>query len=547
MLNISLSHIPGTVDACPLDGRMHLRFRARKGLLRGAKLIYQCNKNLWHIQRHTASMRCAYSDSELDYFYGSVPLTDRRFAYIFALDCADGKTRYLCEEGLTEHYDHDLGYFNFFQYCSQFSCDMMQIPRWVPKAVCYQIFPERFARGSVSKDEGYITQPWGELPTPKSYFGGDLWGIAEHLEHLEKLGCNVLYLTPVFCSPTNHKYEITDYSHVDPAFGGDEALLYLTEQAHQRGIRVMLDGVFNHCSWQHPFFLDAQKRGEDSPYYCWFLWNEDGSYETFGSVKTMPKLNTAEKAVIDYFCTVAREWMARCGIDGWRLDVSDEISHRFLRAFREAVLEQRPDAIVIGEDWHRATRYLNGDEYDGIMNYGLTKALLDLLAFGTLDASGFRDRLLRLYHSYSLAATEKMLNLLGSHDTHRFLTRVGGEKGKLRTAAAILFFYPGIPCIYYGDEIGLSGGYDPDCRRCFDWQEENWDRETYELFCRLSRYKKQPALSSGRFTLEENGGIQTLGRIAPGQSLYLRVNGTDRPLGGLEPYGFEIIETKEEV
>lgn len=546
MLNFSLSHIPGTVDACPLEGQMHLRFRVRKGLLRSAALIYQCNKNRWHIERFTAPMVCAFSDSELDYFYGAVPLTDRRFAYIFELHCADGKTRFLCEEGLTECFDHDLGYFNFFQYCSQFACDRMTVPEWVRSAVCYQIFPERFAVGKSKKDTSYITDPWGALPTPKSYFGGDLRGITEHLEHLERLGCNVLYLTPVFCSPTNHKYETTDYCHVDPAFGGDEALLALTEKAHSMGIRVMLDGVFNHCSVDHPFFQDAQKRGKDSPYYNWFLWLEDGSYETFGSVKTMPKLNTGERAVIDYFCGIARDWMERCGIDGWRLDVSDEISHKFLRAFREAVLEQRSDAIIIGEDWHRATHYLNGDQYDGIMNYGLTKALLDLLAFGTLDAAGFRDRLVRLYHCYSLAANEKMLNLLGSHDTHRFLTRVSGEKQKLRTALALMFFYPGIPCVYYGDEIGLSGGYDPDCRRCFDWNEENWDQETFRLIARLSRYKKEPALSVGQFSITEREGIVTLCRSAAAQQLTLRVNGTDRPKEGLAPYGFELIEKQED-
>ena len=184
----------------------------------------------------------------------------------------------------------------------------------------------------------------------------------------------------------------------------------------------MLDGVFNHCSCRHPFFLDAQKKGKKSPYYDWFFWKEDGSYLTFGGVKAMPKLNTGNPEVIRYFSDVAVMWMHDYGADSWRLDVSDEISHKFLRAFRDAVMAQNPEAIIIGEDWHRAVRYLNGDEYDGIMNYGVTKACLDLLAFHTIDSRLFRDRIVRLYHTYSIAANQKMLNLLDSHDTDRFLT-----------------------------------------------------------------------------------------------------------------------------
>lgn len=542
MRQSSISHIPGTVDACPLDGRMHLRFRVERGLITSAKLLYNCDKNKWHEFRREAEMKITSIDSELEYHSVAVPLTDTRFAYIFELHCSDGETRYLSEEGVTDGYDHTMGYFSFFQYTSQFACDTMTVPQWVKTAVCYQIFPERFAVGSSEKDTGYVDTQWGALPTPKSYYGGDLVGIRERLDYLEDLGVDVLYMTPVFCSPTNHKYEITDYEHVDPAFGGNEALKALVDDAHERGIRVLLDGVFNHCSCRHPFFLDARENGERSAYHNWFFWNEDGTYATFGSVKTMPKLNTADPEVIRYFSRVAVMWMRDYGVDGWRLDVSDEISHRFLRHFREAVLAQDPEAIIIGEDWHRAVRYLNGDEYDGIMNYGLTKACLDLLAFHTIDSRTFRDRIVRLYHTYSIAADQKMLNLLGSHDTHRFLTRVGGDGQRFRTAAAIMFFYPGIPCVYYGDEIGMEGGYDPDCRRCFDWDEEHWDRETHRLIRRLARLKKGPALSEGALSVDEKDGIITFTRRGEGQTLCLRVNGTDRMNGGLPAYGSEIKE-----
>lgn len=541
MLNLSIFHIPGTVDACPVNGQMHLRFRVQKGMIKAAKLVYNCDKNLWHEFRNEAEMKITFTDTELEYYSVAVPLTDTRFAYIFELQCSDGETRYLSEEGLTENYDHTLGYFSFFQYTSQFACDTMAVPEWVKTATCYQIFPERFAVGKSHKDLGYVNTEWGVRPTPKSYYGGDLTGIREHLDYLVDLGVNVLYLTPVFCSPTNHKYEITDYETVDPAFGGNEALKALIEDAHKLGIRVMLDGVFNHCSCLHPFFRDAQKNGKQSLYYDWFFWKEDGSYLTFGSVKTMPKLNTGNPDVIRYFSDVAVMWMRDYGADGWRLDVSDEISHKFLRVFRDAVMQQNPEAIIIGEDWHRAVRYLNGDEYDGIMNYSVTKACLDLLAFRTIDSKAFRDRVVRLYHTYSITANQKMLNLLGSHDTDRFLTRVGGDGERFRTAAAIMFFYPGIPCVYYGDEIGMEGGYDPDCRRTFDWKAENWDKETRNLIRRLMRLKKEPALSEGTFEIDEKEGIITFTRRAARQTAVLRVNGTEQVKEGLPAYGFEII------
>ncbi len=540
MLNLSISHIPSTVDACPLDGQMHLRFRVQKGMIRSAKLIYNCNKNDWHEFRLEADMEKGFEDGELEYYRVAVPQTDTRFAYIFELQCMDGVTRYLSEEGLTEQFDHNMGYFCFFQYVSQFECDTMTVPQWVKTAACYQIFPERFAIGSEPKDMHYVNTKWGVRPTPKSYYGGDLNGIREHLDYLTDLGVNVLYMTPVFCSPTNHKYEITDYENVDPAFGGNEALKALIDRAHEQGMKVILDGVFNHISCQHPFFLDARQKKEKSPYYHWFFWNQDGSYKTFANVKTMPKLNTANMDVIRYFCDVAVMWMRDYGADGWRLDVSDEMSHRFLRHFREAVVAQNPQTIIIGEDWHRAVRYLNGDEYDGIMNYGLTKACLDLLAFRTIDSKTFRDRLVGLYHTFSLAANDKMLNLLGSHDTDRFLTRVNGQSQCYRTAAAIMFFYPGIPCVYYGDEIGMEGGYDPDCRRTFDWNEENWDHQTRKLIQTLMALKKEPALSVGDFAIDEKDGIVTMTRRAKEQVVTLQVNATAAEKDGLPPFGFRI-------
>ena len=388
----------------------------------------------------------------------------------------------------------------------------------------------------------YVNAEWGEIPTPKSFYGGDLVGITEHLPYLVELGVNFIYLNPIFCSPTNHKYETVDYENVDPEFGGNEALRDLINEAHKNGIRIMLDGVFNHLSWKHPFFLDAQKLGKASKYYDWFVWNPDGSYRTFSSVKAMPKLNTANPEVIKYFTDLCIDWMRDYGVDAWRLDVSDEISHRFLRAYRESLVREKPDVIIIGEDWHRQNWYLNGDEYDGVMNYGFTKACLDLFAFNTIDASAFRDRLVRLYHAFSIPASEKMLNLLDSHDTDRFLSRVKGDERKLRSAMAIMFFYPGIPSVYYGDEIGLSGGYDPDCRRCFDWEHDYTATPLWKAIKELIELKKQPALSVGSFSINESDGVITIIRAAESQKLVLKVNPNNETRAGIPPTEYKIME-----
>lgn len=547
MNTTAILHVPGTVDACPLDGRMHLRLRAAHGDLKKAELIYCCNKFKWH-ERKAVPMRLLGSGSEFDYYGVDVELTDTRFAYLFCLTDQAGERRFLSEDGLTRIFDHTLSFFSYFQYTSIFPEEMPRVPEWVKTAVAYQIFPDRFHIGSRDRDLSYVNAAWGAKPHPKTFCGGDLAGITEKLPYLKALGVGLIYLNPVFCSPSNHHYDIEDYRRVDPHLGGNEALRTLIERAHALDIRVMLDGVFNHCSHTHPFFQDVAENGRKSPYYDWFFIDGDRpdfsrrNYRTFADVPYMPKLNTMHPQVIDYFAQVGAYWLREFDADGWRLDVSDELSHSFLRAFRRSVIAAKPNAIIIGEDWHRAERSLNGDEYDGLMNYALSKACMDLLAFETETPTEFCDRLLALYHRNNVAAAQKQLNLLDSHDTDRFLTRVGGNAEKYRLAAAVCFFFPGIPCVYYGDEIGIAGGYDPDCRRCFDWEQTHWDHETHDLIGRLARLKKTPALSRGGFSAEERDGIVTLRRSAPEGSALLIANVTSKARGALAPYAFRIEE-----
>ena len=290
-----------------------------------------------------------------------------------------------------------------------------------------------------------------------------------------------------------------------------------------------------------------------SAYWDWFFIDGERSsfaernYKTFADVPYMPKLNTDNDAVIDYFCGVGRYWIREFGADGWRLDVSDEISPRFLRRFREAVKAEDADAIIIGEVWHGAAEFLGGDMYDGVMNYGLTKACLDLMAFGTIDAAGFASRLCLLLWRSTGPACEMMFNLLDSHDTERFLTRVGGDKRREAMALSVMFFFPGIPMLFSGDEIGTEGGYDPDCRRCFRWERESWDMELYTLVQRLSELRRNPCLARGGCRIAESGGVVTIERAYGARRMILHMNPSDTALAApdgteIEPWGTVILE-----
>ena len=542
-------HIPGNGDVCPTSKGMYVRFRAEKGKVISASLIYQDNKFEWWVSQKSAEMQKTLSDSTWDYFELDVRCRDQRFAYIFKLTTAEGNTLYLHEEGLTESYDNAYSFLNYFQYTSQFPGEYNTVPDWVGKACCYQIFVERFNIGDKTKDMSYTTNKWGELPKPKSFFGGDLEGIRKKLSYLKNLGVNMIYITPVFKSVSNHKYDIKDYENVDEMFGGNEALRDFIADAHEKGMKVMIDGVFNHTAWEHPYFLDVCEKGKDSRYADWYYFDksekpsfEKRNYRTFASVAEMPKLNTGNKEVIDYFSHIGEKWIREYGADAWRLDVSDEVSHHFLRSFRDRVLEAKSDAIIIGEDWHNASGYLDGDQYDGTMNYGLMKACIDLFALERIDSSVFKDRLIDLYMKHSPVTNRKMLNLLDSHDTDRFLQRCGGNHDKYRAALAVQFFYPGLPCVYYGDEIGLMGGYDPDCRRCFDWNRKNWEMDTWNLCRKLMKMKKGKALAYGDFDITEHGGIVEIVRRFKDKEARLILNATSREVEALPAWHFRIEE-----
>ncbi|AFZ65632.1 glycoside hydrolase family 13 protein [Deinococcus peraridilitoris] len=430
--------------------------------------------------------------------------------------------------------------------------NVIRTPDWVKDAVFYQIFPDRFAFSERLPKPAHL-QAWGDKPHPHKYQGGDLLGVIERLDHLVDLGVNAIYFCPVFRSASNHRYHTHDYFQVDPMLGGNEALRELIDAAHARGLKVVLDGVFNHASRGFFQFNDILENGEHSAYLDWFHierfplhpyeGERPGNYQAWWGNRALPKFNTDTPAVREFLWSVATYW-TEFGIDGWRLDVPNEIDDdEFWREFRRRVRAVNPEAYIVGEIWHDAHRWLSGDQFDAVMNYLFTRPCLAFFGAHTLDqtmnevsgtgivhpmnAAAFAERMTRVAAMYPDEITLAQLNLLDSHDTARFLNAVGGDHGAFRLATVFQMTYVGAPCIYYGDEIGLPGGPDPDCRRAFPWDTpDSWDLDTLELVRRLVRARRaSKVLTRGPFeVISAYGETLAYRRVLSGQAVYVLLN-----------------------
>nr|WP_317350649.1 glycoside hydrolase family 13 protein [uncultured Agathobacter sp.] len=533
MNECAMLHIPDS-RYCFATGEKELVLRlrmAREDENAKVFLIY-AQKYDFTFCRKKLPMEIKYSDRLYNYYEIKMRLEDVRFAYIFQIE-EDGNTWYFSEDGVTKEYKFEEAFYNFFQMPYINKNDVMDTVDWMRSAVFYQIFVERFRQGNEKKDTSYINMKWDEKPTPKSFAGGDLAGIIEKMDYLKELGINALYLTPVFRSISNHKYDIIDYFTVDPQFGTKEELRQLVKLAHENGIRVVLDAVFNHCSMEMQQFQDVLEKGRESRFYDWFIIDGDFpepekmNYECFAACNYMPKLNTANEEVQDFLLEIAIYWIREADIDGWRLDVSDEVSHGFWRRFRKAVKKEKPDSVIIGENWHDAYAYLMGDQYDSIMNYAFTKACLDYFAKGVFSAKDMADKLNSNLMRNTEQVNRMMLNLLDSHDTHRFFTEVNKDKDKMLAAIALEMVFEGAPCLYYGTELCMEGGYDPDSRRGFPWDTKSWDMDFLEKVKELIRIRKQPAVQYGEIKIEEEQEMLHVERMWENSKIILRINMTE--------------------
>lgn len=385
----------------------------------------------------------------------------------------------------------------------------MTVPYWVQDAVFYQIFPDRFANGDPKNDPPNV-QPWGSPPTIRNFMGGDLRGIINKLDYLLDLGINCIYLNPIFQSPANHRYSTTDYYKIDPRLGDMRDFNALLEVAHNNGVRVILDGVFNHCGRGFFAFVDLLENQRDSAYRDWYhvkqfpveayLTSEAKDYLAWWSINSLPKFNTSNPQVRQYLLNVAEYWIAQ-GADGWRLDVPNEIDDdEFWGEFRQVVKETNPDAYLVGEIWDQDPRWVGEGHFDGLMNYPVRKALLQVLTSGTSEVAQFASKLESNLKAYQRENAYAMYVPLGSHDTERLLSILNGDVVKAKLAYLFQFAYPGAPAIYYGDEIGMVGGKDPECRGAFPWDQRQWNAELRAWVKLLvSTRKRIPALRRGDY------------------------------------------------
>ncbi len=482
-----------------------------------------------------------------------VPLAPHLTTTRYAFRCLLGPDqRWLSQAGLHAHPPPLVWHFRHV--------DGYQAPTWVWDQVLYQVFPDRFRdgdQGSNVRDGAYVYggQPvaargWHEAPSrahgAREFFGGDLDGVREALPYLEALGVSTLYLNPIFASPSNHKYDTIDYGRVDPHLGGETALARLLEALRARGMRIVLDAVVNHTSERHPWFDRWGEHGQGGAYqgpdtqhrgrYVFDDAADSESYRGWRGTRTLPVLDFASPDVRhDVYGgddAILRRWLRPpWRIDGWRLDVIHMLgegagatnNHAHVRAIRQAIRAERSDAYVLGEHFFEASAWLQGDQEDGAMNYyGFQRPLLAFWAGVdhrgeplALDAAGLERWLTdaRAQIPFELALSQ--LNLLGSHDVPRFLTRVRGDRRAAAAAVHALFGYLGVPCVYYGDEIGLEGEGDPDCRRPFPWDERRWDQPLLDTYRRLAHLRRRaPPLARGDLrTLVAEGDVHAFARV----------------------------------
>lgn len=513
---------------------LHLRLRTAKGDVSCVQLIWQDPYLIEKKQKpETKTMVKGLSTELFDYWFVSLTAPFHRLSYAFAITAVDQLEVFYGDQGLFPYSEELKQSANlYFRFPYFHEIDRFKAPSWVKETVWYQIFPERFANGNKSNDPAN-TLPWGsKTPDRQDFFGGDLQGIIDHLDYLEELGVNGIYLCPIFKAYSNHKYDTIDYRQIDPAFGDEKVFKRLVEKCHQKGIKVMLDAVFNHMGDQSPQWQDVLAKGKESKYADWFHVHEfppsykasedfeeayDITYETFAFTPHMPKLNTANPEVQDYLLETAKYWIETFDIDAWRLDVANEVDHSFWKKFRQVCDESKKDFYILGEIWHSAQAWLAGDEFHGVMNYAYTDAIMDYFVKQKLSLKTMVATINQQLMLYRDQTNQMQFNILDSHDTPRLLTETKEDKDLMKQVLAFTYLQPGVPCLYYGDEIGMTGGMDPACRKCMIWEGKNQDQELLQFVKELIALRKnwQDILSQGSMdwlVINEQNGQLTLER-----------------------------------
>ena len=515
-------------------GHFVIRIKTKKNDIKRATLLYQ-DKYIpikFFDTRACKDMYKIASDNYCDYYEVQVEMDMVCLRYQFELEDYEGNIFYYANH---EFYSEPRTHIDYMYDCPQNlrEEEMVVTPDWAKNKVVYQIFPSRFA---TSKKVSH--KKWYQAPIDhKADLKGDLRGIVDHLEHIRDLGADIIYMTPIFESPSSHKYNTVDYYKIDPSFGTEEDIKELVEKAHSLGMRVIMDAVFNHTGTDFFAFKDVQKNKEKSPFIDWYYieefplkmkFGEKPNFKTFSYFGGMPKLNLQNDEVAEYCINVGRYWMEKCHIDGWRLDVGDEVSHKFWRKFRTAMKKTNPEALIIGEVWHHAEDFLDGEEWDTVMNYPFCFAIENLVAKEEITVSQFLGQLGYLEGNLHNKIYPLLWNLIDSHDFSRFMYRCEENVDKFKLGVGLQLLWPGMPFIYYGDEYGMTGGNDPDCRRGMVWDEAYQNKEVFAWYQKLIQIrKKYPVLTEGRIkevVCDDARGVFAITRELNGQEMLLLVH-----------------------
>ncbi|QVK17617.1 glycoside hydrolase family 13 protein [Mycoplasmatota bacterium] len=512
---------------------VHIRLRTAKNDLDNVKIIYgdpfnwgpkkdknnsdDTNAYEWKNENNKELlMKKEYSTHLHDFWFIPIKPKYRRTKYCFILEKDNEKLLYGAKsiEDLTIYPEKEKDLFNYFNFPFINPIDIFKAPAWAKETIWYQIFPERFNNGNKDNDPAN-TLEWGSIEKVRNemFFGGDLEGVIDKLDYIQELGATGIYFTPIFKSPSTHKYDTEDYFQIDPQFGNLDTMKRLVKEAHKRGIKVMLDAVFNHCGWNHPFFQDVLENGENSPYKDYFhikkfplfegnprdfKFDEEKNplnYDTFAFTPLMPKWNTENEALKDYLLQAATYWIKECDIDAWRLDVSNEVDHSFWRDFRKACDNEKKDFFIVGENWDESNPWIQPDQMQSVMNYDFLFSVWNFFGANNGSSENFKNDINRLLTTYPKHVGAYLFNLLDSHDSTRILTICQGNKEKVKLAYVFQQTFGGTPSIYYGGEISLAGGHDPDNRRCMIWGENKQDLDMFKHLQKLIQLRKtHPAL-----------------------------------------------------
>lgn len=484
-------HIPLSQYAfADSEYRLTIRIRVRKNDLTGCFLYYADRVYpATPVKFEKLEMYVCARDEFFDYYEAVTETPYNRICYYFYLVKGEEWTYYYADRftrKLPEFYignkivDVRSGY---YQYPFILREEIVDVPEWFKNAVVYNIFPDSFASGKrsleINKKEAVLEN--GSICRQKR--GGTIKGVTENLDYIQAMGFTCIYLNPVFAAGEYHKYDVLDYYHIDPCMGTDDDFRELVVKVHERGMKIIIDGVFNHCSWEFFAFRDVVEKGKDSRYCKWFYHldfpvkrpeNEDEipGYTCFAYERKMPKLNTSDKEVQMYFAAVGAYWVREFQVDGWRLDVANEIARSFWRCFRAAVKKENPNAVLVGEVWENAETWLRGDAFDSTMNYDFRRICKDYLSSEEPDAKMAAYAFEQMRLRYPTNIVHGQLNLLDSHDVPRFLSLCNGNVARWKLACILLMLMPGAASVFYGDEQEIEGVTEDEYRSGMNWTKQ---------------------------------------------------------------------------